>query len=484
MSESDSETEAPLPASEGPLFPVDGKFKDEAERARIMRLPEVERESFLADRSDEIQQAAQSAQLRRLMANRAREDSQKKRKADLADEDEDKPAPKRTAKSKTSENIANYKRLREERKEGRARGDDRGNNSYRSPSRSDRGSDRDAENDSDEVQWDDRRRSPPRREPPPVKRDFEYIRVGRSNFSKICGYPGFEDAMIGCFCRVAIGPHPTTKQNQYRMTQIEGFTNGREYKMEAPNGRSFKTTQYVILAHGKAKKEWPFIACSDGIFEVPEYDRYLDTMQSESLRVPAKSFLDEKCQDIKNLLKRTWTDAEITQRLQKLGWAPAPNGIENTDRASPIPSQPDQTTRVSPPKSSPSKTGLPAVGSKAAGVQTQQERLAALNDRNRRANAEAIRKAQIEERKRAAQLQKALRNGEATVDLSTRVKTVSNMHDAGSRASTPGPVEKDKEINGQATMALNGMKPKLHTKKRMMDDEVLGGLDLGIDVDI
>ena len=480
MSESEPEAEAPLPASEGPLFPVEGKFKDEAERARIMRLPEVERESFLADRQDEIQQAAQSAQLRQLMASRALEDSQKKRKAGAADEDEDEPAPKRTAKSKTSDNIANYKRLREERKEGRARGDDRGNNSYRSPSPSDRGSDRDADGDSDEVQWDDRRRSPPRREPPAEKRDFDHIRVGRSNFSKICGYPGFEDAMIGCFCRVAIGPHAITKQNQYRMTQIEGFTNGREYKMEAPNGRSFKTTQYVILAHGKAKKEWPFIACSDGFFQLPEYDRYLHTMQSENLRVPAKSYLDEKCQDIKNLLKRTWTDAEITQRLQKLGWAPPVDGTENGDSVPPLPSQPSQTVQASPSKTSPSKPALPTNGAKAAGVQTQQERLAALNDRNRRANAEAIRKAQIEERKRAKQLQQDMRRREGTPDPLARIKNNIQQQDPNSRASTPGLGE----TKIDTAKAPNGLKPKLPTKKRMMDDEVLGGLDLGIDVDI
>ena len=36
--------------------------------------------------------------------------------------------------------------------------------------------------------------------------------------------------------------------------------------MEKPNGQSFVTDQYVVAAHGKAQKEWPFIACSDSPF--------------------------------------------------------------------------------------------------------------------------------------------------------------------------------------------------------------------------
>lgn len=47
---------------------------------------------------------------------------------------------------------------------------------------------------------------------------------------------------------------------------VVGFTEGRPYAMEAPNGRSFVTNQYTVLAHGKAEREFPFIACSDSAF--------------------------------------------------------------------------------------------------------------------------------------------------------------------------------------------------------------------------
>jgi len=34
--------------------------------------------------------------------------------------------------------------------------------------------------------------------------------------------------------------------------------------MEGPNGKPFHTDQYAVVTHGKAEKEWPFLACSDG----------------------------------------------------------------------------------------------------------------------------------------------------------------------------------------------------------------------------
>lgn len=36
--------------------------------------------------------------------------------------------------------------------------------------------------------------------------------------------------------------------------------------MEGANGRSFVTRQYAVLAHGKAEREFPFIATSDSPF--------------------------------------------------------------------------------------------------------------------------------------------------------------------------------------------------------------------------
>lgn len=44
-----------------------------------------------------------------------------------------------------------------------------------------------------------------------------------------------------------------------------GFTTSRPYAIEGPNG-TFIVDQYVKAAHGKAAREFPFIAASSGKF--------------------------------------------------------------------------------------------------------------------------------------------------------------------------------------------------------------------------
>lgn len=47
------------------------------------------------------------------------------------------------------------------------------------------------------------------------------------------------------------------------LTEGLGFTTSRPYALNGPQG-SFVTDQYVKAAHGKAVKEFPFIAASGG----------------------------------------------------------------------------------------------------------------------------------------------------------------------------------------------------------------------------
>jgi RNA polymerase-associated protein RTF1 len=49
------------------------------------------------------------------------------------------------------------------------------------------------------------------------------------------------------------------------LTTFPGFTTGRPYALTGPNG-AFVTDQYAKGAHGKATKEFPFIAASSGKF--------------------------------------------------------------------------------------------------------------------------------------------------------------------------------------------------------------------------
>lgn len=226
-SESDTSPDANGHVDDKIHYPIEGKFASEKDRAEIMAMPELQREQKLADRAAEIARQKQDETLRQLRESRQQLATQtaevfKKRKAAVADLDET-PRKVTKAKVKANDNLENYKRQREQRADQRRRNEDNRKDDKRSPSPNGL-SDADGEGNSD-VEWAD---SKPKKapvvkaEPQAELRDFERIRVGRSNFAKVCFYPGFEDAIKGCFCRVSIGPDKTTGQNVYRMTQIKG----------------------------------------------------------------------------------------------------------------------------------------------------------------------------------------------------------------------------------------------------------------------
>jgi len=264
MDESDSDSDAPqarahaAAADDDNPYPVEGLFKSLEEKARIMSMREIEREQILAERREENERIRQNRMLRQLKVNQEKEkekDMSKKRKAADLDGDDDgggddnnlhagrrtdlrKSSRARTRADQSSDKMDSLRRAREERtsrKEARERENDRrrrdrdrSESSYgRSRSRSrDRYNRRPSSRDSDDYRRSKSRnksRSPePRESPPAEMRDIERVRVGRSRFADYCFHPLFEQAMIGCFVRINIGPDPATRLEVYRMAVIKG----------------------------------------------------------------------------------------------------------------------------------------------------------------------------------------------------------------------------------------------------------------------
>jgi RNA polymerase-associated protein RTF1 len=222
MDESDSEDGGF--DQDAPLYPIEGKFRSESDRAEVMAMTEIRREEILAERAAEVERRTQDQQLKKILQQRKREQAgvdKKKRKAAAADLDDEDQRKSSRPKVKASGPLEAYKREREMKGQQRNRED--GRRRDRSPSRDDMNSDRDADGDS-EVEWDEKPRAAAaasREEAPPTLRDFERARVGRTNFARVCFYPTFESSIKGCYCRVSIGVNRDTGAPQYRMTQIK-----------------------------------------------------------------------------------------------------------------------------------------------------------------------------------------------------------------------------------------------------------------------
>lgn len=236
MSESESDTSPAGGADDdSPIFPVDGQFYSEKDKREVMALPEIERESLLADRAYERERKLQDLQLRRLYKSREQSEGKKKRKADAA-ELEDSPKARKSTRQKTtlggrkvgdSSTIESYTRQREENRarneQRRLEGEERRNRRLLESSPLPQPSDADADGES-EVEWDDRAtsRQPQVDEQPAEQIDFEHVRAGRDNFAKVCFYPGFEKVITNCYVRVNIGVDKATGESIYRMGQVAG----------------------------------------------------------------------------------------------------------------------------------------------------------------------------------------------------------------------------------------------------------------------
>lgn len=569
MSESDSDTSPAADVDDdGQLFPYEKQFKSEKDKVEIMSMSEVQRESILAERAQLQERKLQDIHLRRILQARENAESKaadkKKRKAGAADLED---TQRKSSRQKTtlggrkvgesSDAMEAYKRQREQKglrdEQRRREGEERRERKARGAV-DDGFSDADADGES-EVEWDDGRpkagrRSPslPHDEQPADLKDFEHVRVGRDNFARVCFYPGFENAIKNCFARISIGVDKATGDNVYRVAQIKSFTEGKPYAMEGPNGKPFVTNQYALVAVGKSEKEWPFLACSNSKFTDVEFERYKKTMVVESLSMPTKPFLISKVNDINTLINHRFTDDEIQQKLNRSGALKTKfaslERITILSRRKEAEAHGDEKTiakldaelaALEGPKlafgtsltKSPAKPSSTIMNTSSS----QQERLAALNRANRKANAEEIRKAQHAEKKADAIARKAIERGEAVANPFARVKTRAKVHydvhsdtlappaahpalddlfegnsrDA-SRAGTPlsvgGAGSKTGTPKRSGTPLLvvrngNGSGEEKKMKKkgavglglgigrmRNMDDDVLAALDMGIDIEI
>ncbi|XWW95873.1 hypothetical protein V2A60_003841 [Cordyceps javanica] len=533
MDESDSDDEQSRARGTGgggndeEKYPVDGKFRSESEKAEIMAMPELEREQILADRANEIERLRQNRLLRQMVTDTQNDErkAKKKRSADSADLDDDDEDRRGKSSRRTGGTAMDALRRARADKQKRREDHERRRDAY-SPRR----------DSDDEASEDDYRRgsrTPEKKEeqkdePKPELRDFERVRLGRNEFAQVCFTPGFEPAITGCFIRIALGPHPETGVEQYRMAIIKGFTTGRPYALSGPNG-TFVTDQYVKAAHGKAVKEFPFIAASSGKFTENEMNRYQVTCHNENVKMPLKLALNSKVDQINNLLTHNWTNEEIKARLARRNelrkrFDPAERErvarlleeatvAGHDERMQELQEELDKLgtqrlafkTSLGPTKSSHESTR----------ISSEQDRLAARNKENRRMNQEAVRKAQLREKAKAREIEMSLSRGEMVQeDPSRRLRTKAKfVHDVNESTAAGGDSKPASGVSTPATATGNGTPTVTATKpptagallphlarlqdksqadskglptihKPLMDDDVIGSLDLDIDIEI
>lgn len=230
--------------------------------------------------------------------------------------------------------------------------------------------------------------------------------------------------------------------------------------------------------------------------------------------------MSAKIDDINKLLSRSWTDAELDEKLQRERalrekFNPADrNRIANLLEKAKEQGEMDKVTELQEQLDSIEtprlafKTSL-TTNKKAASANSQQDRLAQINAENRKRNAEAVRNAQLREKAKARDIENRIARGEEVKeDTSRRLRTqpkflldhneVEERVKTGTTSGASTPANGTPKPNAAGNRPLpphiaklqqnqsqngteNGM-PQIH--RPLVDDDIIGSLDLDIDVDI
>lgn len=507
---SDDDAEAALK----PLYAYEKIYHDAADKERIAQMSLIEREAIIGQRNDEVDRYYQDIQLHRLVASRAklaeRQEKKAKRKADEAGLDENQRKSSRQRTKVGGESRAAIDRYKQQRAEKNIRDENRRQNrSARSVTPNDDYSD-DAQGESDD--YDDRRRpaikkrspSPVRDDPPATLDEINHVRIGRENFAQVCQTPGFEAAVTGCYARINLGPG-RDNTNVYRLCYIKGLTKSKPYAMVAPNGQQFLTDKYILAAHGKAEKAWSFLETSMQRFTPEEWNRYRATMANEEMPMPKKSSTVRKLEDLNKLISHKWTDPEITAKLDAQSDLMAmvtksKEKDEITDQIIEarrtrnyelVDELQEKLQNIVPMKLA---MGTSLIKKEAPKVNTEQERLAALNRKNNQFNTENIRKAQLAEMhaRRIRQQQKRADTPPIKDDLfgdgSDISRTATPLNGAGTpvRGGTPNPASGVGTPRSSTPIPLKPVVKKKNgipvIRKAALDDEIIAGIDLGLEI--
>lgn len=251
-----------------------------------------------------------------------------------------------------------------------------------------------------------------------------------------------------------------------------------------------------------------------------ELNRYVVTCQNEAVTLPTKAFLGGKIDEINRLINHKWTNEEIKASIAKKLELKKPFDPEEKVRVARLLDEArrrGEEQKIEELQEEFDRLGTQRLAFKTSlgtsklmdspKVATEQDRLAERNRENRRLNVEAVRKAQLKEKASRREIEQAIKRGETVQDdpskrLRTKAKFVHDINESisvnasanESGASTPanGTPKVGAATKQQILPHLAKLRDEKHLEEKglptvhkpLMDDDVIGTLDLDIDVEI
>lgn len=287
-------------------YPLEGKYKNENDKYELESMPEMQRESILFERSQELQKYHE----RKLLAQRAKHNQVQKERSSSRSQ-----KVKESARSVKSSKLSELKKQRE-KKSRRARddyddedededeedpyefGDEEDEDSYE-PEFSNFGG--------DDVKW-----AESTKRKTVELNDINKIKTGHSIAEKFCFYPGFSTAIAGTFGKVRIN------RDEFRMVKIESVKHAKPYTLG-----SLKTDQYFIVSQpGKDKKHFQMSFLSDEPIteaEFAKYNQYISDSVAAGKResLPSLRDIEDKYQELKQFAQKKLEGATFEEFIRR-----------------------------------------------------------------------------------------------------------------------------------------------------------------------
>ncbi|GAA5903782.1 hypothetical protein JCM8208_006577 [Rhodotorula glutinis] len=445
-------------ASDDNPYPVEGIYRDTAERGRISKLPELEREDFIATRKEEINERAMRAEVAKLA--RA-SDARRGGAQDVDDEDEDEGddddddgdyggaretrSRKVTGASKTkSEGLEKLKKSRAEKGKKRDKADS-DDDDYEEPGRkkgrkaspsSSASSDMDVATSDDDAAPSSKsvasKKKGQKAGPEPLgPSELRDITLTRAKLAEMCRASWFGEWVVGAFVRITVGPSRDDPQagNKYRIAQVAGLKKAKEpYRVETTMAEN-----ELKLTIGSDKAVFGMASVSNSPFTDREYVHYVGQCQAQKTSPPTSK---EAAKIKAQLAKHTTyilTEEDLQKQLEASGANKRGPGAKTRLKI-----QRDHAVAAGDQAEIDRVTKELAALDAPTGA--EQDRARMINERNRANNREEVRRAEAKaqdfRRKQAELLARG--DTDVRVDPSARVKTMPRLNYDSSRPQTPG----------------------------------------------
>ncbi|KAJ6491441.1 hypothetical protein C8R47DRAFT_1122779 [Mycena vitilis] len=443
--DSDNEPESEEGDDSEELYPLEGKYLDEEDRANLLAKTEIEREEILATRLDEIERIRDRKHVDKLRAQQLA--------GVAAVESETKRVPRASGKDRAKDKTLNALKAKRKAKDEKKR--TRGNSpKQRSSSPMDMDM---SESDSEDGQItkldqeDERLFGKPKADAEPAVElpltleHLQKISLTRDTLAKHSASPWFEKIVVGGWVRYLIGAEDN--KQIYRLCQILSLSPApKPYKL----GPDKTVRQVFELKHGKAERTWQMDRTSNSEWTADEFKRLVDTCANEQIPLPTRKEVDERFAEMQDLITKPITEGDITAMIARKRQA-ASNGsgshpLSVAERSRLIAQRTlaqrrqdyDEVQQIDEQLAKLAESGPPTPAE-----DEPADRLARVNERNRKANMEAVRRAELldAERRRRERKDRAL-NIPTVIDPSARLRTVPRLFESAtptSRPSTPNP---------------------------------------------